>query len=66
MIIYDVLLNFTHNLTKKKIQKKISNLSKITVRYPLNSQRSQHIYCFSGRGGLQIINMHVTSKPVVI
>ena len=32
----------------------------------INSQRSQHIYCFSGRGGLQIINMHVTSKPVVI
>ena len=36
MIIYDVLLYFTHNLTKKKIQIKISNLSKITVRYPLN------------------------------
>ena len=35
MIIYDVLLYFAHNLTKKKFQKKISNLSKITVRYPL-------------------------------
>ena len=45
-------------LHRRVNQRKVSSL--------LNSQRSQHIYCFSGRGGLQIINMHVTSKPVVI
>ena len=32
----------------------------------LNSQRSQHIYCYSCRGRLKITNRHVTFKPVVI
>ena len=31
-----------------------------------NSQRSGHIYCFSGKGQLKITKRHVTFKPVVI
>ena len=46
-----------------KVQLVIYNTTTVIM---FNSQRSQHIYCFSGSGGLQINNMHITSKPVVI